>query len=306
MAQRYSAKGRMQNANGRHLANSLGTMRRLVVGITCVFTCVIPALADEPLPPRAIARLGSHRFYHGPGVHAVLSSDGSCIASAAADAFRYAAEKDKEAYECVIVLWDSTTGERLRELQVPHAPVYGLVFSPDSKRLAVSYGRHERHIALFDVGSGKLERHVAERSGTFGLVQFSIDGKSLFLTKGYRESLVLWDLANDKELREWKRLKSPSKWLKDREYVDRMVSSPDAKFIASLVDVAPDYSKVPLDVIVPPHDSRPTIAQALRLDMGMRDILCGGGGRRTRHAPCRWSGHFGRFSPDGTRLALRR
>src|SRR5262249_5198958 len=40
--------------------------------------------SSDPLPPRAVARLGSQRFYHGPGIQcAVLSPDGRRIASAA-------------------------------------------------------------------------------------------------------------------------------------------------------------------------------------------------------------------------------
>lgn len=42
------------------------------------------ALGANELPPRAVARLGSYRFYHGPGIEcAVLSPDGSRVASTA-------------------------------------------------------------------------------------------------------------------------------------------------------------------------------------------------------------------------------
>src|SRR5436190_524627 len=71
---------------------------------------------DGPLPPRALARLGSFRFYHGPGVqYAVLSPDGSRIASSVDRSFYWAAEDITvhpacclpEAYWRTILLWDS-------------------------------------------------------------------------------------------------------------------------------------------------------------------------------------------------------
>jgi WD40 repeat protein len=214
---------------------------------------------DEPLPPQAIARMGSYRFYHGPGVStAVLSPNGQMIASASSRAFYYADEKVQNAYERIIVLWDSATGKRVRELQVPHPPVYGLAFSPDGKQIAAEFGKElkESGIALFDVESGKLLKQIADNRP--GLMHFSTDGKSLFLSEDYGNKLALWDIETAKRTRNWEPPATQSKWLKGREYIWRGVPSPDNKFLAWLVDDPPDYSKVPLDYFPPPHVPEPT------------------------------------------------
>src|SRR4051812_1079940 len=72
-----------------------------------------------PLPRRAVGRIGSDRFYHGPGVWcAVLSPDSRRIASVAyfPSYFRYVSQAQRDAQSRTIVLWDAATGERLREL----------------------------------------------------------------------------------------------------------------------------------------------------------------------------------------------
>jgi hypothetical protein len=54
---------------------------RVLLLVLCVLS---PAPAADELPPRALARLGDYRFYHGPEIAcAVLSPDGSRVASAA-------------------------------------------------------------------------------------------------------------------------------------------------------------------------------------------------------------------------------
>src|SRR5262245_22935972 len=108
----------------------------VLLALAAGFPRTRPLGAGE-LPPRALARLGSHRFYHGPEIEcAVLSPDGSRIASAArSSSDRRLTDKERNAYDSLIVLWDSATGERIRELHAPRRPVWHLAFSPDGKCL---------------------------------------------------------------------------------------------------------------------------------------------------------------------------
>src|ERR1700739_3123199 len=82
----------------------------------------IEAYGTESLPPRALARIGDHHFYHGPDIQcAVLSPDGRRAASAANYAvYHHVGDKERDVYNRLIVLWDTNTGERLRELHVRH------------------------------------------------------------------------------------------------------------------------------------------------------------------------------------------
>ena len=223
--------------------------------LVCMLSAAV-ARADE-LPPRALARVGSYRLYHGPDVHsAVVSPDGRMIASASWETSGYSDEKEQVACEKIIVLWDCATGKRTRELEVPYAPAYGLVFSLDGKQLAAGFGRKTSGIALFDVDSGKLLKQIAD--GRLGLLQFSPDGKSLFLRENFGETLSLWDIAAGKRTRGWERPIKQSEWVRGREYVCAGKPSPDGKYLAWLVDDPPDYDKLPLGSIPPPHVPAPT------------------------------------------------
>jgi WD40 repeat protein len=237
-----------------------GATRRILFALVCALSCLGRVSAEEPLPPRALARIGSYQFNHGPDVSAVLSPDGSRAVSVAHDHLvflRGAVDQQVEADARVVVLWDSATGERLREWRVPHAPASQPHFSPDGKTLAVSYGREDKKagIVIYDVATGKLQTHLSERSHGVSLLGFTADGKSLLCRDG------LWDIQTAKPVREWKQLERPSEWIKGREYVWRTVPSADVRFLASLVDDPPDYSKlnVPLGTIIPPHVPQPTV-----------------------------------------------
>src|SRR5262245_13294474 len=158
-------------------------------GVLLVLTAVVAAAkADEPraiakeapLPPGAIASLGSYRFFHGPGVHsAVLSPDGTRVASAATYPIyqQLLPPEEKCDYERVIVLWDARTGERIRELEAWEGPLRDLAFSPDGKRLAATCGHN---VFVFEVETGKRFKaiklnHYARR------LRFSPDGKHLYV-----------------------------------------------------------------------------------------------------------------------------
>jgi WD40 repeat protein len=202
--------------------------------------------------------MGTDRLFHGPHIQrAALSPDGRIIASTSEEIWWYEGKTTKYISDNSIVLWDSATGKRLRALRVPHAPVFGFVFSPNGRQLAASFGRETSGIAVLDIESGKLTRYFNEAG--LGLVRFSSDGESLLLTEECGDKLALWNIASGKRTRTWDHPNKKSKWFKEREYVYSGILSPDGKYLAWLVDVASDYSKVPPGWIVPPHIPNPTV-----------------------------------------------
>jgi WD40 repeat protein len=198
------------------------------------------SLAAEELPPRAVARLGNHRFYHGPGLGcAVLSPDGRRVASAAAypSYFRYTTKKQREAYETVIVLWDAATGARVRELKVPQSSVWRLAFSPDGKRLAAACGlsADKEGVVVFEVETGKLLNQFGDFKTAVGCLEFSTDGKRLHVSE-WHGPVSAWEAATGKQLRLWKPPPTTAaETNKLGELAVEGVLSPDGKFLVWLL-----------------------------------------------------------------------
>jgi RNA polymerase sigma factor (sigma-70 family) len=167
-----------------------------------------PAPPVAPLPPGAVARIGTTRFAAGSTVETVaFAPGGKVVASGHGDH--------------TIRLWDAVSGKELRRL-VGHAdPVTGLTFSPDGKLLASRGGSiafNDNSIRLWDVASGKEVRrfgretlkplptrsHYGSTSWAFAVV-FSPDGKFLASGAGDTENndgtVRLWDVATGKESR---------------------------------------------------------------------------------------------------------
>jgi WD40 repeat protein len=212
------------------------------------------------LPPRALAQLGNHRFYHGPGIEcAVLSPDGKYVASAAQVPcyFRHTTDRERDDYEPVIVLWDAATGERNRKLRAPYSPITRLTFSPDGKRLAASAGVSKAPVTLFEVETGKQLRELGEFEHSARRIRFSADGKQLFANDG-DETLTSWEVATGKRLKNWKPPDAPSDWIKANERMIDAMLSPDGTFIAWHLWQLPDYSKLPPGVFPPPAVPRTT------------------------------------------------
>jgi WD40 repeat protein len=78
---------------------------------------------DDPLPPRALARLGTIRLRHVGNVHsACLTPNGKLLYSCT--------------YTGEILIWDTATGKLGKSLTGPQSDVRWLACSPDGQHLA--------------------------------------------------------------------------------------------------------------------------------------------------------------------------
>ena len=140
----------------------------------------------DPLPMRALARLGTVRLRGGGAP--VFSPDGKTLAAGASNN--------------TTRLWEVSTGRELRRFS-GHSPwVSSVVFSPDGKALATSGA--DSVIALWDVATGRRIREFRGQEGAISALAFSPDGKSLAsgndATSGGRSSVRVWRVEGGTEL----------------------------------------------------------------------------------------------------------
>lgn len=163
----------------------------------------------DPLPPGAIARLGTVRLRHqSPTSSAVFTRDG-----------KTAIVGD---YGGSIVYWDVATAREVRRLQRMLGAIEALAISRDGKTLASS---SEGQVCLWEVATGKLFSQSQSRVGTYTVEQiiFTPDGKTLVL-RDQGSAIHLWDVVGNKKLLDLKGHK---------EHVICMALSPDGKTLAS-------------------------------------------------------------------------
>jgi WD40 repeat protein len=163
------------------------------------------ALGD-PLPPGAVARLGTLRWKHPAGPNltnanlpwpveifaAKFSADGKKIVSV-------------EAMAGTVRVWDAGTGKEVPGpwTQMVHAERL-LALSPDGRLLAV-HGAAKRladkALVIWDLAEGKLVQSLARDDKDIHAAQFSSDGKSLVTSQG--NTLTWWDVSTGKMQRSW-------------------------------------------------------------------------------------------------------
>ncbi len=159
-------------------------------------------LYGEPLPPGAIARMGTIQFRHPhhknkdysePSVWVAFSPDGKVIATSS--------------WEDRLRLWNANTGRLL--LEIEESGGIGLpVFSPDGRFIAATlayYSAHEgskSYACLWDAKTGKLAHRFLPTIGTRLDVRdllFSPDSKLLAMTDE-KGAIYLWNANAGKQV----------------------------------------------------------------------------------------------------------
>jgi WD40 repeat protein len=163
----------------------------------------------DPLPPGAVARLGTLRLWHGATVVRVaLSPDGKILATGGAHERSPFDSSLEEPADGRVRLWDTASGKPLCTLQgAPKRVVGAMTFSADGKLLA---GVYRSEIYLWQSASGKLLHRLA--TGRDASVSFSSDGRklyslsftNLFVVARDDTEVCSWDVQTGKKLRTWR------------------------------------------------------------------------------------------------------
>jgi RNA polymerase sigma factor (sigma-70 family) len=148
----------------------------------------------DPLPPDALARMGTVRLRHGSWVACTaFAPDGKLLASGGADR--------------AVRFWEVATGKEIRRLDHEGA-VCSLAFSPGGQTLVS--GDDQGTVRLWDVATGQARRRlkargrVAPHECRFSTVSFSPDGHSL--VAGDSDGVIhQWEASTGKLLREFHR-----------------------------------------------------------------------------------------------------
>jgi WD40 repeat protein len=254
----------------------------------------------DPLPPGAIARLGTIRLRPGNGVYLL-----ACLPDQ--KTFLSAASEDDR---MLVSVWRRTTGELFRRFEVPLDVVRGVDLAPDGKTLAASgYYRADGmyHVLFWDVASGKKVGELTGTGGNIFALAFAPNGKIL-ATAGADQNVRLWDVAGRSELRRcqgakdiWGRLafSADSKILAASNTHQRAVRLWDVATGRELRTIRSDTPRMHALVFSP--DGK-TLATAGSNDKTIRlwEVATG---KEVRQFQAPWAASVLAFSPDGKTLA---
>jgi WD40 repeat protein len=180
----------------------------------------------DPLPPDAIARIGSFRLRHVGGVSHLAFVPGSRLLASSGDdgiirlwelptgrevrgwnvglgpGSNIALAATNRLLACTgpqnsVLVWDVATGKRRQVLAGHPQGVAGLALAPRGDLLATAGG--DRTVCIWDVATGQPKLRLKANPQPIYSVAFSPDGKTL-ATGGAEETVRLWSIATGQEI----------------------------------------------------------------------------------------------------------
>src|SRR5262249_16707623 len=140
-------------------------------------------VAGEPLPPGAVARLGSLRFRHGGWLRGIsLSADGTRLATVGG--------YDK------VRLWDAASGEERWSFTIPERSGGDGGGAPCADGQTLAIGGFSG-VAVVEIASGKVVLEIV--TARVACLAFSPDGKAV-AAGGLRGGVTVWETATGKVL----------------------------------------------------------------------------------------------------------
>jgi WD40 repeat protein len=189
-------------------------------------------LYGDPLPPGAIARIGTVRDFIGEGSSEVaISPDGKWMVATS------------EFWDVTLRLRDVETGRIVRPLTAladEKGRVCSVAFSPDGKRIAASDLHGRVRVGLVESGERLYELAVPEAPARF--VQFAADGTILTAQDG-AGSVLSWSIGMGRSVRLRDIISGP--WTEN----DRVWFAPDGKTCAFPDWDHPNYAVILFDVV---------------------------------------------------------